>query len=64
MLLFFQDSWRLNEGFVAEEGIAILPHLGATGPDITEIHLALLLQCFLEVSYNFSAAYHSTFFPV
>ncbi|XP_026729335.1 rapamycin-insensitive companion of mTOR [Trichoplusia ni] len=44
----FQDSWRLNEGFVAAEGTAILPHLGATGPDIIEIHLALLLQCFLE----------------
>ncbi|XP_037299313.1 rapamycin-insensitive companion of mTOR isoform X2 [Manduca sexta] len=44
----FQDAWRLNEGFVAAEGIAILPHLGATGPDITEIHLALLLQCFIE----------------
>lgn len=45
----FQDTWRLNEGFVAAEGIAILPHLAATGPDITENHLALLLQCFLEV---------------
>ncbi|XP_068630282.1 rapamycin-insensitive companion of mTOR [Battus philenor] len=44
----FQDSWRLNEGFVAAEGIAILPHLSATGSDIIEIHLALLLQCFLE----------------
>ncbi|KAL4710437.1 hypothetical protein ACJJTC_008839 [Scirpophaga incertulas] len=44
----FQDSWRLNEGFVAAEGTAILPHLSATGPDISEIHLALLLQCFLE----------------
>lgn len=44
----FQDSWRLNEGFVAAEGTAILPHLGATGPDIIEMHLALLLQCFLE----------------
>ncbi|XP_046960135.1 rapamycin-insensitive companion of mTOR [Vanessa cardui] len=44
----FQDSWRLNEGFVAAEGTAILPHLGATGPDIIENHLALLLQCFLE----------------
>ncbi|KAJ2946926.1 hypothetical protein O0L34_g16268 [Tuta absoluta] len=44
----FQDSWRLNEGFVAAEGAAILPHLSATGPDITEIHLALLLHCFLE----------------
>ncbi|XP_052738397.1 rapamycin-insensitive companion of mTOR [Bicyclus anynana] len=44
----FQDSWRLNDGFVAAEGVAILPHLSATGPDIIEIHLALLLQCFLE----------------
>ncbi|CAH0749763.1 unnamed protein product [Diatraea saccharalis] len=44
----FQDSWRLNEGFVAAEGTAILPHLSATGSDISEIHLALLLQCFLE----------------
>ncbi|XP_045512078.1 rapamycin-insensitive companion of mTOR [Pieris brassicae] len=44
----FQDSWRLNEDFVAAEGVSILPHLGATGADIIEIHLALLLQCFLE----------------
>ncbi|CAG5039959.1 unnamed protein product [Parnassius apollo] len=44
----FQDSWRLNEGFVAAEGTSILPHLSVTGPDIIEIHLALLLQCFLE----------------
>lgn len=52
----FQDSWRLNEGFVAAEGVAILPHLGATGPDIIEIHLALLLQCFLEVRYLFTSS--------
>ncbi|XP_041976707.1 rapamycin-insensitive companion of mTOR [Aricia agestis] len=44
----FQDSFRLNEGFVAAEGMSILPHLSATGLDIIEVHLALLLQCFLE----------------
>lgn len=43
-----QSAWRLNEGFVAAEGKAILPHLSRTNPSITEMHLALLLYCFLE----------------
>lgn len=46
----FQDQWRLNEGFVAAEGKSILPHLAATGPNLIELHMALLLYCFLEVS--------------
>lgn len=44
-----QDGWRLNEGFVAAEGRSIMPHLSKTTPNITEIHLALLLYVFLEV---------------
>jgi rapamycin-insensitive companion of mTOR len=43
-----QSSWRLNEGFVAAEGRFILPHLAKTTPSITDMHLALLLYCFLE----------------
>lgn len=46
----FQDQWRLNEGFVAAEGKSILPHLAATGPNLIELHMALLLYCFLEVT--------------
>lgn len=43
-----QASWRLNEGFVAAEGRAVLPHLAKTSPSTTDIHLSLLLYCFLE----------------
>lgn len=43
-----QSFWRLNEGFVAAEGRSILPHLAKTSPSINDMHLALLLYCFLE----------------
>lgn len=43
-----QDSWSLNEGFVAAEGRSILPHLAKTVPSISDMHLSLLLYCFLE----------------
>ncbi|XP_076265709.1 rapamycin-insensitive companion of Tor isoform X2 [Rhynchophorus ferrugineus] len=43
-----QSSWRLKEGFVAAEGRAVLPHLAQTTPSPIEMHLALLLQTFLE----------------
>ncbi|XP_053682503.1 rapamycin-insensitive companion of mTOR [Sabethes cyaneus] len=44
----FQDSWRLNEGFVAAEGTAVLPSLASRVPNVPDIHLALLLYCFIE----------------
>uniref|UniRef100_A0A182K5H7 Rapamycin-insensitive companion of mTOR domain-containing protein n=1 Tax=Anopheles christyi TaxID=43041 RepID=A0A182K5H7_9DIPT len=44
----YQDAWRLHEGFVAAEGIAILPSLAGAVPNLCEIHLALLLYCFVE----------------
>uniref|UniRef100_A0A0N8ES09 Putative rapamycin-insensitive companion of tor n=1 Tax=Aedes aegypti TaxID=7159 RepID=A0A0N8ES09_AEDAE len=44
----YQDSWRLNEGFVAAEGIAVLPSLASRVPNVSDIHLALLLYCFIE----------------
>uniref|UniRef100_A0A182PNQ2 Rapamycin-insensitive companion of mTOR n=1 Tax=Anopheles epiroticus TaxID=199890 RepID=A0A182PNQ2_9DIPT len=44
----YQDAWRLHEGFVAAEGIAILPSLAGSVPNLCEIHLALLLYCFVE----------------
>ncbi|XP_055526616.1 rapamycin-insensitive companion of mTOR [Wyeomyia smithii] len=44
----FQDSWRLNEGFVAAEGTAVLPSLACRVPNVPDIHLALLLYCFIE----------------
>nr|XP_023027367.1 rapamycin-insensitive companion of mTOR [Leptinotarsa decemlineata] len=43
-----QASWRLNEGFVVAEGRSVLPHLAKTTPSTTDMHLALLLYCFLE----------------
>lgn len=44
----YQDSWRLTEGFVASEGRSVLPSLASRVPNICEIHLAVLLYCFLE----------------
>uniref|UniRef100_A0A182SNF7 Rapamycin-insensitive companion of mTOR N-terminal domain-containing protein n=1 Tax=Anopheles maculatus TaxID=74869 RepID=A0A182SNF7_9DIPT len=44
----YQDAWRLHEGFVAAEGTAILPSLAGAVPNLCEIHLALLLYCFVE----------------
>lgn len=44
----FQDSWRLSEGFVAMEGRFVLPTLANCVPNICEIHLSVLLYCFLE----------------
>ncbi|KAL1513243.1 hypothetical protein ABEB36_002676 [Hypothenemus hampei] len=43
-----QSAWRLKEGFVAAEGKSVLPNLAKTTPSPTEMHLALLLFCFLE----------------
>ncbi|KOC64221.1 Rapamycin-insensitive companion of mTOR [Habropoda laboriosa] len=42
------DSWKLSEGFVAAEGKYILPSLSSRCPNITEIHLALLVYALLE----------------
>uniref|UniRef100_A0A2C9LNG1 Rapamycin-insensitive companion of mTOR n=1 Tax=Biomphalaria glabrata TaxID=6526 RepID=A0A2C9LNG1_BIOGL len=41
-----KDAWKLAEGFVAEEGRAILPHISPTRPNLIENHLALLLSAF------------------
>ncbi|KAG7212743.1 hypothetical protein KM043_013008 [Ampulex compressa] len=43
-----RDSWKLSEGFVAAEGAFILPSLSSRCPNITEIHLALLVYALLE----------------
>ncbi|XP_034242434.1 rapamycin-insensitive companion of mTOR [Thrips palmi] len=43
-----QDSWRLNEGFIAAEGKGVLPHLSKFRPNIVVNHLAALLQAFLD----------------
>lgn len=44
----YQDAWRLTEGFVAMEGRSVLPSLANRVPNICEIHIAVLLYCFLE----------------
>ncbi|KAL7046361.1 hypothetical protein ACKWTF_002551 [Chironomus riparius] len=44
----YQDSWRLSEGFVAFEGRSILPSFINKVPNISEIHQAFLLYCFIE----------------
>ncbi|XP_063704935.1 rapamycin-insensitive companion of mTOR isoform X2 [Culicoides brevitarsis] len=46
----FQDAWRITDGFVAVEGRSILPTLAHSVPNITEIHLSMLLYSFVENS--------------
>ena len=44
----FRNSWKLSEGFIAAEGRTILPSLRSHCPNITELHLALLVYILLE----------------
>lgn len=43
-----RDSWRLSEGFVAAEAQSVLPTLSSHRPNITELHLAMLIYVLLE----------------
>lgn len=43
-----QESWKLNEKFVAAEGKDVLPHKACSRPNLTEIHTALIVYTFLE----------------
>ncbi|GAB1606230.1 rapamycin-insensitive companion of mTOR-like, partial [Argonauta hians] len=43
-----REEWKLQEGFVAEEGRAILPHLANIRPNLIENHLALILAAWIE----------------
>ena len=36
-----KDTWRLTEGFVAEEGKALLPHMAKIRYNLTETSLSL-----------------------
>ncbi|KZC10250.1 Rapamycin-insensitive companion of mTOR, partial [Dufourea novaeangliae] len=51
-----RDSWKLSEGFVAVEGKYILPSLSSRCPNITEIHLALLVYALLECGLHHALA--------
>ncbi|XP_053970556.1 rapamycin-insensitive companion of mTOR isoform X1 [Hylaeus volcanicus] len=51
-----RDSWKLSEGFVAAEGKYILPSLSSRCPNITEIHLALLVYVLLECGLHYALA--------
>lgn len=43
-----RETWKLSEGFIAAEGKTILPSLMSRSPNITEMHLALLVYVLLE----------------
>ncbi|XP_046679270.1 rapamycin-insensitive companion of mTOR-like isoform X3 [Homalodisca vitripennis] len=43
-----QEAFKLSEGFVAAEGKMVLPHLSKSRVNLSELHLSLLLYCFLE----------------
>ena len=44
----FKESWKLAEGFVASEGLDLLPHLSKSRPNLVENHLSLILHCLLK----------------
>ena len=44
----FRDGWKLAEGFVASEGLDILPGLTKTRPNLVDTHRAVLAACFLN----------------
>ncbi|XP_068166209.1 rapamycin-insensitive companion of mTOR-like isoform X2 [Antennarius striatus] len=43
----FQDTWRLNDGFVAAEAKVILPHRARSRPDLMDNYLAFVLSAFI-----------------
>ncbi len=44
----FKDSWKLADGFVAAEGLDILPHISRSRPNLVENHMSLVLHCLLK----------------
>ncbi|XP_050401999.1 rapamycin-insensitive companion of mTOR [Patella vulgata] len=42
------ENWKLGEGFVAEEGRTILPHVATTRPNLVENHTALILCAWIN----------------
>ncbi|XP_061180915.1 rapamycin-insensitive companion of mTOR-like [Saccostrea echinata] len=42
-----QENWKITDGFVAEEGKCILPHMAKIRPNLIENHLALLLSAWI-----------------
>ncbi|XP_015755979.1 PREDICTED: rapamycin-insensitive companion of mTOR-like [Acropora digitifera] len=43
-----QDSWKLSEGFVAEEGKALLPHRASGRTNLARNYLTLVLAAFIN----------------
>ena len=43
-----RDGWKLAEGFVASEGLDILPGLTKTRPNLVDTHRAVVAACFLN----------------
>ncbi len=44
----FHDRWKLAEGFVAREGLDILPHISKSRPNLVETHKSLVLHLLLR----------------
>ena len=44
----FKDAWKLADGFVASEGLDILPHISKSRPNLVENHMSLVLHCLLK----------------
>ena len=43
-----RDGWKLAEGFVASEGLDILPGLTKTRPNFVDTHRAVVVASFLN----------------
>ncbi|KAL1116468.1 hypothetical protein AAG570_004941 [Ranatra chinensis] len=46
----WQNSFRLSEGFLTAETSALFPHLAKSRVNLVEVHLAIILYCFLEAN--------------
>ena len=46
----FRETWKLAEGFVACEGLDILPHISKSRPNLVESHMSLMLHLLLKAN--------------
>lgn len=43
-----QDAWKLQDGYVAQEGKCLLPYISKSRPNLVLNHMALLVYCLIE----------------
>lgn len=45
-----RDAWKLQDGYVAQEGKILLPHVSKSRPNLVLNHTALLVYCLVEAN--------------